>query len=112
MRINTKRNALTELALIFTCFSVVITQKVIMDFALTSDMKSSDFDSPTSKISKLIKFIVNKPKPVKNSEYLTLEKGKNHVELGISIKSDSIFVPGGDEKNTQSGFRSARFFSA
>lgn len=75
-------------------------------------MKTADFDSDSSELSKQIKFVVTKNKPVKKSDYLSIVKGKTQTEMGISIKSDSIFCPGDDPKKCQPqlGFRCVLHF--
>lgn len=70
-------------------------------------MKAPDFDEPTSALGKQIKFVV-KGQKTKNSDFLSLHTNGALNEMGITIKNNSIFVPGDDVKNTQNGFRSVR----
>lgn len=78
--------------------------KRIFDFKLTPDMKTADFDDPNSRLSKLTAFIAKGKS--KASDYLSIIRRKNSpTEVQVSIKDDSIFVPGDKPENAQNGFR-------
>ncbi|KAG0142852.1 hypothetical protein CROQUDRAFT_97000 [Cronartium quercuum f. sp. fusiforme G11] len=95
-----------QIGLVLICAQLTISQssKTLFDFTLNADTKDSDLDNPNSTIGKLIKFVV-KGENKTNTDYLSIHRDGNLTELGITIKNDSIFVPGGDPKNTQFGFR-------
>lgn len=84
--------------------NATVAQKPLFDFALTPEMKAADFDQPSSALGKLIKF-VGKGQHKNNSDYLSLHNVGNLTEMVITIKNDSIFVPGDNVNNTQNGFR-------
>lgn len=94
-----------HLGLLLIFMKMVWCQKLLFNFDLTPDMETSDFDIPSSDLSKLIKYVV-KGQTEMPSEYLSIQVGPDLIELGIEIKNSSVFVPGDDVKNSQFGFRS------
>ncbi|KAI8455194.1 hypothetical protein BY996DRAFT_6413330 [Phakopsora pachyrhizi] len=76
----------------------------ILNFQLTPDMKTEDFDKPDSALAKQIKFVV-KGQNLDNSKFLAIENSNGVTEMKIRITDKSIFVPGDDVAKTQNGFR-------
>lgn len=90
--------------LLACCGTIKTTEPHLFDFNLTSDMKGSDTNNPSSTLSKLIKFIV-KGQHNLPGDYLSIDSKEKNVELGIEIKDSSVFCPGNKTENCQHGFR-------